>query len=694
MAYTPPNRIIAARTREVRCGQCETRYRLTAQPSQASQTQAMQCPRCGASIRLDERTWVAQDVSSAFDVKARDAVASPTPAPTTPPSVTRPPRVPEEPFWAQPVASPPPVPEHDPVLAAPPTPAPAATPPDPPIARHQALAPRRARFAFEARMEAVLRGERAQPPVVAPDVMQAEHTPVPSYVPEVPKAPQVESQPDPAPVKEQTRASVKSVHVPVVEGLVQEHAFVGSGGRAWLVVVGVCGVALAFVAGVVVTRNTTPEPVIVPVELPIDDVIDTASTTVHLAALRDSSSVALRRQVARSLMRDGRVKRALGLLSIVWADAAHRDPQTALVYAEALGADEQWTRSREVALRGLLKQPLDEALQGAFRDAIAQDPALKPAAVTLVVGEHMDAVRALGGGKSVSFKLRKDNKNVYAFKPDQSTWPRGWRVEVAAYRLCQLLSCDFHVPVNQTARVQRDSFDALYNAYPTTFQLEYGKRFEELVDRRDAAPDGTSTVYLYGVIKTWLPRFINWPLEITSVWEPWMSQQTPASSVRGLGLRRALKGLKKVQGGRFYRGMLQEREAMTTWDFADQISQMIVFDVLVSNWDRFSSVRSYYGANTHYGQGRLISLDNGAAFHTQRMAKVDALLSRVERFSRTQITALRALNPDALNEVLFPEATALEGQRLGVFWEQRERVLEHVDALVARHGEEAVLCFD
>ena len=133
---------------------------------------------------------------------------------------------------------------------------------------------------------------------------------------------------------------------------------------------------------------------------------------------------------------------------------------------------------------------------------------------------------------------------------------------------------------------------------------------------------------------------------------------------------------------------------MTTWAFASQISQMLVFDVLVSNWDRFSSVREYYGANTHYGQGRLISLDNGAAFHTQRMLKVDALLEKIERFSRTQITALRAVEPQALDDVLFPQATALERQRLEVFWGQRARILAHVDALVARHGEQAVLCFD
>ena len=133
---------------------------------------------------------------------------------------------------------------------------------------------------------------------------------------------------------------------------------------------------------------------------------------------------------------------------------------------------------------------------------------------------------------------------------------------------------------------------------------------------------------------------------------------------------------------------------MDTYEFASQIAQLMVFDVLTSNWDRFSSVRSYYGANTHFGQGRLIALDNGAAFHTQSMEKVNALLSKVERFSRTQIAALRALTPGSLDDVLFEDASALERQRMRVFWSQRELVLRHVDALIEAYGEDAVLCFE
>ena len=72
---------------------------------------------------------------------------------------------------------------------------------------------------------------------------------------------------------------------------------------------------------------------------------------------------------------------------------------------------------------------------------------------------------------------------------------------------------------------------------------------------------------------------------------------------------------------------------------------------------------------------------------------LDARFESVERASRRFIASLRLLDPEWLNPILYPNPTAIEQQRLEVFWNRRDQVLERFDELTRRYGEEKVYVF-
>ena len=92
--------------------------------------------------------------------------------------------------------------------------------------------------------------------------------------------------------------------------------------------------------------------------------------------------------------------------------------------------------------------------------------------------------------------------------------------------------------------------------------------------------------------------------------------------------------------------------------------------------------------------GRLVSIDNGAAFTINDPSRPRYHLRRICRFSRSMIREIRLLDEGALLPILYPEPSRAERRRYKAFLERRQELLEHVDACVARHGESVVLFFD
>jgi hypothetical protein len=127
---------------------------------------------------------------------------------------------------------------------------------------------------------------------------------------------------------------------------------------------------------------------------------------------------------------------------------------------------------------------------------------------------------------------------------------------------------------------------------------------------------------------------------------------------------------------------------------AAELSDMLVFDALIGNWDRWS------GANVQSdAAGRVLYIrDNDAGFGPRlpaaRETAIFAPLRRCQRFSRRLIEQLRVLTRESFEHEL-SQNPGLAGRsaELGIagVFERRERVLQHVQALIDVHGEDNVL---
>jgi hypothetical protein len=332
-------------------------------------------------------------------------------------------------------------------------------------------------------------------------------------------------------------------------------------------------------------------------------------------------------------------------------------------------------------------------LEKIYRKSIENDPSLYPETVTIGVDESVGKIHALGGGWSISFRMTKGGRSAYAFKPSQERWKEGWRAEIAAYRLCEIIACHFDVPRNRPARVSKETFDKLYGRVEGDYQTEYREeRFDDLNWQTETGPDGEERKYLYGTLKDWVPEFVKWPIEYESVWRPWLSPERDADILQ-TPFTESLAPLKEKGEEDFYENILSERGGVTTRGMARQLSSLLVFDFLISNWDRFSTAEKFYGVNNQFADGRFISLDNGAGFPQYHFDIVARRLEPVGRFSRRTVVSIRALDPLFVNPVLFPSPSLGERGRLGTFWDQRRAFLDLINQLRAEYGNEAVFAF-
>lgn len=261
------------------------------------------------------------------------------------------------------------------------------------------------------------------------------------------------------------------------------------------------------------------------------------------------------------------------------------------------------------------------------------------------------------GNTSVVLKVRLDGDLAAAWKPRTTTHPQGWRAEIAAYRIARLLGFDNVAPV-VSRRFRADQIVALLEGDPARWQ------------ERAAAVRWDADGSVPGAAIYWIPRMEDLGLESPSAmarWAPWLRQGSPLPAERA-GLARDL-------------------------------SNVVVFDYLIANWDRWS------GENLQAlpGGSRLFVRDHNAAFleplPAHLRARLAADLERVERFSRGVVEALRTLDEASLREELAqdPEnarTPLLDDARIAALLARRAEILRHVDALVAAHGPGKVLAFD
>ncbi len=260
------------------------------------------------------------------------------------------------------------------------------------------------------------------------------------------------------------------------------------------------------------------------------------------------------------------------------------------------------------------------------------------------------------GTSSVTLRLDLSGGTSAAFKPRTGSHPRGYRAEVAAYRIARALGMD-NVPPAIVRRLPRPTLEARFDGDgPAAWE---GIRQEIRWD----APGVARGAMIY-----WVPQ-----------------------------LRRS--ELDTVDGVDAVAGWLRAGEPVPDDGRAPDLAAMLALDYLIGNWDRFSGGNV---SQTDAGD-RLYVRDHNIAFnepfYDARYERVRAGLERVERLPRGFVTRLQALDEAALRAALAedPEDAVrpiLSDEQIQGVLARRRALLSYIAAQIALHGAERTLAWD
>ena len=248
------------------------------------------------------------------------------------------------------------------------------------------------------------------------------------------------------------------------------------------------------------------------------------------------------------------------------------------------------------------------------------------------------------GHTSVVFKIELTTGKKAAFKPSSRRGPIRYKGEIAARRLGVALGLP-NVP-----RAFFRTFEAA--------KLAGAKDADEMI-----VHDGA----VRGALMPWIDGLSFLALEqapLSAEWKQW--------------LRRS-------------ESIPDDRQ-----ELARQISTLVAFDFVTANWDRWS------GGNVGIDKatGTLLYIDNDGAFFevppSEGLQRNKKLLDGVDKFSRSFVVRLKALDDDALDHALgeeTPGVPLLSAKALAGVHARRKQLLELIDAKSADAGADATLAF-
>jgi len=397
--------------------------------------------------------------------------------------------------------------------------------------------------------------------------------------------------------------------------------------------------------------------------------VDRAREQLHGASEVDVGDRSVQKATAEWLSEDG----AHGAAARVYGHLWRQHPQNAEFaeeYVDALIAAEKWTEARHAAVSAGSTTGERETFQEKFRQSVESDDRLQGYdAVELAELEGIRSIEMPDGADTDGLLITGlDGTVTYVFSPATGTTGE-WRDDIAAWRLCELIVCDFSIPETRPARIAKSEFESM---------LEADEAADEPV--------------LYGSLRNWRSDAVRWPIEKTDVWRPWLSASTDRSVLEA-PLDEQLAAFEKLEEGSVYEKITAESEEMTTREIAGQLSDIIVFDFLTNNWDRFADSEEEYGSFTHFADGQFVTLRTTTVFQRRKSTRVKGRFRWISRYDPDTIAALRRLEPDRVNELLYPDAAPLDRNKLDVFWEQRSALFDRVDGAIRREGRESVLVF-
>jgi hypothetical protein len=240
-----------------------------------------------------------------------------------------------------------------------------------------------------------------------------------------------------------------------------------------------------------------------------------------------------------------------------------------------------------------------------------------------------------------------------AFKP-RTRRGQQWSGEVAAYRLGRVLHID-RIPPSTTRWLRVSQLEGLL-AGETAFLERFQK---DIIRERDGAVRGALTYWVPVIRAARVER-----LEQLPRWTVWLRQGE---------------------------AIPPERVAL-----AQQLSELIVFDYVAGNWDRWSGGNVYWD-----GAGeKLLIMDNNAGFGTRFSEpiarRLQAPLDQVERFSATLYRRLMGLRREDFRAELAEDpagVTLLTADQITAVLQRRQQVVTRIQALVRQYHHDQVLCF-
>jgi hypothetical protein len=310
--------------------------------------------------------------------------------------------------------------------------------------------------------------------------------------------------------------------------------------------------------------------------------------------------------------------------------------------------------------------PLGEALSAERGAASLPSPATAEDSAGTFLGMEDDAlIRRLRqepivrmklnhGGSSLSFRVDLADGSRAAFKPAQTNLQTIPRKEVAAYRLNRLLGLSAVAPATPRMVSREDIFSHLVG---DTTAILPRLRTEIVFD-----PRGNTA----GVMMYWIPAIKDSGLD---------TPEGIAESAQWLTVGQPIPA---------------HRHAL-----AAQLSDMIVFDFLIDNPDRYS------GGNmmTNEDGSRLYFMDNTMSFFIESDGgeRARTALHRTQRFSRRLYEALGRISEATLAEVLVSAGEGdyeiLTKPEIRAVVSRRDYVRSYVDGLLVVHGVAEVLYF-
>lgn len=261
------------------------------------------------------------------------------------------------------------------------------------------------------------------------------------------------------------------------------------------------------------------------------------------------------------------------------------------------------------------------------------------------------------GHTSVVFRMSFKTQPHAAFKPATLRRPKGYSAEIAAYRLGRCLGIN-NVPPVVSRRISRKTLRGGLTITQTTVWPELEARIKWNQDD-----------FVYGAAIYWVPAMRNLNLESRDEMRRWM---------RWLDI-----------GG---------DEARAVRPLAREISNMLSFDYLIGNRDRFS------GGNIKGDpQGRYLYLrDHDLAFPRRLSDRVHRRIANrmllAKRFSRGFYHKLRKLTRERFQDELKRDSLSTKGpllddRQLAGLFDRREALLSHIYSLIQLYGTDRVLTF-